>query len=75
MVFGWSVSGYDLMPTIFKPLSSPPWGGFGPEESILMTLGTLGGILLLVRYIGSSHHEAFAGVGEVAGNQPEEVDP
>ncbi len=75
MVFGWNVSGYDLMPTIFKPLSAPPWGGFGPEESLLMTLGTLGGILILVRYIVSSDHKAFAGIGEVAGDKAKEVDP
>ncbi len=49
MVFGWSVSGHALLPTLFKPLYHPPWGSFGPEESILMTIATLGAIAVLVK--------------------------
>ncbi len=49
MIFGWNVSGHDLLPTIFRPLTHPPWGGFGPEESILMTIGTLGAIAVLMK--------------------------
>lgn len=53
MVFGWNVSGHILMPTLFSPASSPPWGGFGPEESFLMTVGTVGGMLILLKRIYS----------------------
>lgn len=49
MVFGWSLSGHTFLPTIFRPITHPPWGGFGPEESILMTIGTLGAIAVLVK--------------------------
>lgn len=48
MVFGWSVSGHESMPTLFRPAGLPPWGGFGPEESVLMTLGAAGGIAILL---------------------------
>jgi membrane protease YdiL (CAAX protease family) len=48
MVFGWSVSGHESMPTLFTCREQPPWGGFGPEESVLMTIGVVGASLLLL---------------------------
>ncbi len=66
MVFGWSVSGHALLPTIFRTVNHPPWGAFGPEESILMTIGTLGAIAVLIKklYLSDSKvlpdsHETF----------------
>lgn len=53
MIFGWNVSGHELLPTVFRPLGNPPWGSFGPEESILMTIGTMGAIALLVKELYS----------------------
>ncbi len=49
MVFGWSVSGYTILPSLFKPVLRPPWGGFGPEESILMTIATAGCLIVLAK--------------------------
>ncbi len=49
MVFGWNVSGHELLPTVFRTTNHPPWGAFGPEESILMTIGTLGAIAVLIK--------------------------
>ena len=49
MVFGWSVSGYTILPSLFKPVLKPPWGGFGPEESILMTIATAGGLIVMAK--------------------------
>jgi len=49
MVFGWSVSGHDLMPTLFECSESPPWGAFGPEESLIMTAVMLAGSMILFR--------------------------
>ncbi len=49
MVFGWNVSGNSVLPSVFRPLNHQPWGGFGPEESILMTIGTLGAITILIK--------------------------
>lgn len=74
MVFGWSVSGHCLMPSLFKPASSPPWGGFGPEESILMTVGTLGAVAVLLKGIYSPDDDALPGVNAVSGGETEEVD-
>lgn len=61
MVFGWNVSGHILMPTLFSPVTSPPWGGFGPEESFLMTVGTVGGMLILLKRIYSPDDEDLPG--------------
>ncbi|MFO8183432.1 MAG: type II CAAX endopeptidase family protein [Candidatus Aegiribacteria sp.] len=61
MVFGWNVSGHILMPTLFSPVTPPPWGGFGPEESFLMTVGTVGGMLILLKRIYSPDDEAHPG--------------
>ena len=74
MVLGWSVSGHSLMPSLFGPASSPPWGGFGPEESILMTVGTLGAILILLKRINSPDDDEPPGVHAVSGGEPEEID-
>lgn len=49
MIFGWSVSGQILLPTVFRTAAQPPWGAFGPEESVLMTIGTLGAIAILIK--------------------------
>jgi len=49
MIFGWNVSGHSLLPSVFKPSAHPPWGCFGPEESILMTIGALGAIAVLAK--------------------------
>lgn len=48
IVFGWSVSGHTFEHSLFRPASPPPWGTFGPEGSVLMTAGTLGGAALLL---------------------------
>ena len=54
MVFGWSVSGHTMLPSLFRPVLWPPWGGFGPEESILMTIATAGCLIFLgKRQMGS----------------------
>ena len=50
MVFGWSVSGHTMLPSLFRPVLRPPWGGFGPEESILMTIAIAGCLIVLVKY-------------------------
>ena len=47
MVFGWSVSGHTMLPSLFRPILRPPWGGFGPEESILMTISIAGCLIIL----------------------------
>ena len=44
MVFGWSVSGHPPLPTLFTSAGALPWGAFGPEESVLMTLGVAAGV-------------------------------
>lgn len=75
MVFGWSVSGHESMPTLFTPTGVPPWGGFGPEESVLMTLGTAGGIAVLVFRMRSSDQQQLPGVHRPAGGEPQEIDP
>ena len=49
MVFGWSVSGHLTLPTLFRCSGDPPWGAFGPEESILMTVVMLGGAAILYK--------------------------
>ncbi len=49
MVFGWSVSGYTMLPSLFRPVLRPPWGGFGPEESILMTISITGCLVVLAK--------------------------
>jgi membrane protease YdiL (CAAX protease family) len=48
MVFGWSVSGHQPLPTLLTCTATPPWGAFGPEESILMTIGLTGAFLILM---------------------------
>ena len=53
MVFGWSVSGNTQLPSILRPAAGMPWGGFGPEESVLMTIGTLGAAAIIVRKLHS----------------------
>ncbi len=50
MVFGWSVSGHTILPSIFRPVLRPPWGGFGPEESILLTIVIAGCLIVLAKY-------------------------
>ncbi|MEN8208402.1 MAG: type II CAAX endopeptidase family protein, partial [Candidatus Fermentibacteria bacterium] len=57
MIFGWNVSGHALMPTIFRTANHLPWGAFGPEASILMTIGTLGAITVLVKKLYLSDNE------------------
>ncbi len=47
MVFGWSVSGHITLPTLFTCSEAPPWGAFGPEESLIMTVVMLGGSIIL----------------------------
>ncbi len=59
MVFGWNVSGHTLLPTIFRTTNHPPWGAFGPEQSILMTIGTLGAIAVLIKKLYSSNDAAL----------------
>lgn len=61
MVFGWNVSGHALFPTIFRPITHPPWGAFGPEESILMTIGTLGAIAVLMKKLYLPDNDAHSG--------------
>jgi uncharacterized protein len=61
MIFGWNVSGIELA-SIFRPLNPPPWGGFGPEESILMTIGTLGAIAILVKKLYLPDNDALPGI-------------
>lgn len=73
MVFGWSVSGHELMPTIFSPASATPWGGFGPEESVLMTIGTLGGIAILLKDIYLPDDNQLSGVHGTSGHESEEI--
>ena len=64
MIFGWNVSGHELLPTIFRTTDHPPWGAFGPEESILMTIGTLGAIAVLIKKIYISDNSALSRVLE-----------
>jgi|GEM_PF-595910 len=65
MVFGWSVSGHEPMPTLFSCRELPPWGAFGPEESILMTIGVVGASLILMReWRPGLHSRVGASVGE-----------
>ena len=64
MVFGWNVSGHALLPSIFRTTVHPPWGAFGPEESILMTIGTLGAIVVLIKKIYISDNSALSRVLE-----------
>ena len=73
MVFGWSVSGHELMPAIFDPASAAPWGGFGPEESVLMTVGTLGGIAILLKDIYLPDDNQLSGVHGTSGHESEEI--
>lgn len=75
MVFGWNVSGHTLMPAVFSPVSRPPWGCFGPEESVLMTVGTVGAILILLKRIYLPDDQASAGIETVPGGKTDEVDP
>ncbi|MBD3277836.1 MAG: CPBP family intramembrane metalloprotease [Candidatus Aegiribacteria sp.] len=53
MVFGWSVSGNTQLPSLLRPAVELPWGGFGPEESVLMTLGTLGAAAMIIKKLHS----------------------
>ncbi|MCD4775370.1 MAG: CPBP family intramembrane metalloprotease [Candidatus Aegiribacteria sp.] len=62
MVFGWNVSGHSLLPTIFRPITHPPWGAFGPEESILMTIGTLGAIAVLMKKLYLPDNDVHYGI-------------
>jgi membrane protease YdiL (CAAX protease family) len=62
MVFGWNVSGHALFPTIFRPITHPPWGAFGPEESILMTIGTLGAIAVLMKKLYLPDNDVHSGI-------------
>lgn len=50
MVFGWSVSGHTILSSPFRPVLRPPWGGFGPEESILITISIAGCLTVLAEY-------------------------
>ena len=59
MVFGWNVSGHALLPTIFRTSVHPPWGAFGSEESILMTVGTLGAIAVLIKKLYLSDNKVY----------------
>ncbi|MCK5115052.1 MAG: CPBP family intramembrane metalloprotease [Candidatus Aegiribacteria sp.] len=61
MIFGWNVSGHALLPTIFRTTNHPPWGAFGPEESILMTIGTLGAIAVLIKKLYLPDNKALPG--------------
>ncbi len=64
MIFGWNVSGHELLPTVFRTAGHPPWGAFGPEESILMTIGTLGAIAVLVKKLYLSENKVLPPVTE-----------
>ncbi len=64
MIFGWNVSGHTLLPSIFRTASHPPWGAFGPEESILMTIGTLGAIAVLMKKLYLSENDVLLRVTE-----------
>ncbi|NOQ22228.1 MAG: CPBP family intramembrane metalloprotease [Candidatus Aegiribacteria sp.] len=66
MVFGWNVSGHTLLPTIFRTTDHPPWGAFGPEESILMTIGTLGAIAVLIKKLYLSDNDALPGIHKIS---------
>ena len=59
MVFGWNVSGHTFLPTVFRTMNHPPWGAFGPEESILMTIGTLGAIAVLIKKLYLSDNDVL----------------
>ncbi len=48
MVVGWRVSGYADLPSLYRPAKSPPWGGFGPEGSLLFTFAVVFAIGLAV---------------------------
>jgi len=63
MVFGWSVSGFTVFPSIFAPAGPLPWGGFGPEESPLMTVATLGCVAVLWKTLRSSYDKDLPGIG------------
>jgi membrane protease YdiL (CAAX protease family) len=45
MVFGWRVSGYEL-PSLWGNPDGGPWGTFGPEGSVLLTVSIAAGIAL-----------------------------
>ncbi len=62
MVFGWNVSGHTLLPTVFRTTDHPPWGAFGPEESILMTIGTLGAIAVLIKKLYLTDNKALPNI-------------
>jgi membrane protease YdiL (CAAX protease family) len=64
MIFGWNVSGHALLPTFFRTTNRPPWGAFGPEESILMTIGTLGAIAVLIKKLYLSENKVLLRVTE-----------
>ncbi len=51
MIFGWSVSGHKLLPTLFRCEDTPHWGSFGPEESYLLIVTLAGSILYLILFM------------------------
>ena len=62
MVFGWSVSGHMMLPSLFRPALRPPWGGFGPEESILMTIAIAGCLVVIGKKMFSSENKSLISV-------------
>lgn len=62
MVFGWSVSGHTILPSLFRPVLRPPWGGFGPEESILMTIAITGCLIIIGKKMLSSLNKSLISV-------------
>ncbi|MCD4847751.1 MAG: CPBP family intramembrane metalloprotease [Candidatus Aegiribacteria sp.] len=62
MVFGWSVSGHTMLPSLFRPVLRPPWGGFGPEESILMTIAIACCLVVIWRKVFLSGNRSLISV-------------
>ena len=57
MVFGWSVSGYEL-PSLWTSPGGGPWSAFGPEGSLLLTAVLAVGIALVLSPGGGSSCDA-----------------
>lgn len=73
MIFGWSVSGHKIFPTLIRCESTPLWGDFGPEESWLLTLSLLGSILYLSIYLKKQNRQSDLRVASVTDNNPPDI--
>lgn len=80
IVLGLNVSGLEL-PSLFRPSRGLPWGGFGPEESPMLTvcLAMLCAAFVLGRDgAGSEHgsrHGSFRKHGAALGDSSESAEP